>query len=354
MSGEPTPDAPQPVDTPAPEPAPQPISEAAPEPTTPEGRRAIMAKVFDSREAQNGRGPRGPDGKFTGKAAPDGAPATPIPDQAQTKVPSPAAPVTEAPQSWSAEAKALWGSLSPDAQKYIAQREGDAHKTLTSQGERLKGYDNLNRVLGPKAEALTRGYGSVDKGLETILSLAERAWSDWPSFVAEQTRLRNITPEQLFAAFGQQPAHDPNTAALNSRIQQLEQRLAQQDAAQNTASQSEAFRAINDFKSKPEYKHFDRLAQDMGRLMQLDPSLDLPAAYDRAAWANPETRALMSVAQAEADKAKAEAEAAKRAADAKRASVVNIRTGAPAQGAAPTRTMRQSLEAGYDRVNAAS
>jgi hypothetical protein len=62
----------------------------------------------------------------------------------------------------------------------------------------------------------------------------------------------------------------------------------------------------------------------MGSLMQADPELNLPAAYEQASWAHPETKPLKLAEQRQNEEAKRQAEAKERTEKAQRAKRANL------------------------------
>ena len=110
----------------------------------------------------------------------------------------------------------------------------------------------------------------------------------------------------------QQPAQDP-------RVDQL---LLQQSLAQ-----------IEAFRANAAHPHFEAVREQMGRLIEADPSLTLEKAYDRAIWLDQKIRT--ALIQEETKKA-TEAAAKKAAAEAakKRAASVSLRDSPSSNGSA--------------------
>ena len=351
MSGEPTTEAPLDAPTPVEAPGssdPTPVTTDAPRPSVAES----LAATYDRIQEREGNAPgqRGPDGKFQPRA-PAAATGTPNPDQPATQGNEPLPAAIEAPQSWSAEMKAQFAALPPDAQKYVAQRESEAHAKISEQGSKLKSFDNLAQVIEPNRAELMAAYGSVEKGVNDLLTLRSLAVSNPHSFIVQFARGAGIDIGQLAqqAAQGQfqpRPA-DPHIAALHNEVAALKGTLT-------TQALGEAEKLVEAFKAKPENKHYAAVESRIAELINAGAARDLPTAYKMAVRENDQLLEQEFAERAAAAKAKADTEAKRLADEARKANVVNIRTpGARATGT-PTGTIRDSLTRAYDRVNGAA
>lgn len=315
-----------------------------------------------------GAQPRDPAGRFANKDA--AAPAsTGKADQPATGATEPqaagAAPAAiEAPQSWSAEAKAYWASLSPDAQKYIAQREGDVHKQITSQGERLKAYETLEPVIAPRRAALAATYGNEAAALQQLFAISDFASSDPHGFVQWYAGQRGIDLRTLIQSHQQpqqQQPMDPQLAAALQRQNELEQRVAAREQAEYAREASTVQAEVDAFsKDKP---YFDEVRPIMAQIIANGLVNTMDEAYDRAIWALPNIRERMLADKATADraaaekadaeaKAKADAEAKERARAAARAGRVNVSSKGAGASPSPPKDIRRLMEETYDALNA--
>ena len=340
-----------------------PDTDAVPPESFDERMSAGMAEIFDKieqRESEADAAPadaeraRAADGKFQStkdRAAPAAAAPSKITDQAQPAAPGTAPPSTDAPHSWSAEARALWGALPPDAQRYIAQREGDAHKQITQTGERLKGYEAFEQALAPYRAQLVSTWGSEARGVEALLNIAAAANADWPAFVREQSRLRGFDLSQLIPAAQYQPA-DPQTAALTSEVSNLKRALSDIVNAQTAAQEQAIADEIAAF-TTPDHPHFDACKPLMASLIRSGAAKGLADAYEQAVYANPATRASVLAEQEARRKADAEQEAKKLAAEAARHRAINVTAKGRGASPAPKRSWDETMGEAYDRVSAA-
>ena len=237
-----------------------------------------------------------------------------------------AQPVIDAPQSWSAEAKDEWASLTPKAQEYVAKREAEAHRQISQQGEIVSAFEPVIRELQqtayanqPPAEMLTtlvRAQTRLDANpAEGIKWIAE-------SYGVDLSQLAGVPAEagdgldDLF--------HDPRVDTLknelaeikqhNQALQQQQQEYWQQQRQQAYEHKASEVQTAIEQAGKT-HEHFealrDQIALEIKGLQVINPELGpkemLDKAYERAFALSPDVQQ-KARASAEA-KAKKEAEA---------------------------------------------
>lgn len=330
-----------------------PTTEAV-EPTIRDTMEQIAAKHFPAREIGTGR--FAAQTTDEAEVAPtEAAPAVtettdqPEPPQAETVPP---APSIEPPAAWSADAKAKWAALPPDVQQYIAQREGEAHKAITQAGERLKGFEGLDAVLGPRRDAMRATWGDEATGLRQLFQLSDFATRDPTGFVQWFAQQNRVDLTRLTDAPADAAQADPHVAALRQELAAVKSSVSQQHLAQ-MENDIRAFAEAKGPDGNPLRPHFDAVRTEMGRLMQAGIATSLEDAYTRAIRINDAVWAKVQADEATARGKAAEAEEAKRreaqaraAAEAKKAAAVNVKAVGAVSGS-PTRpaTMRESMEA---------
>lgn len=304
---------------------------------------------------------RGDDGKFetrfpdTADAAPaDGAPATKTPDQPEAQAVETASPSIDPPASWSADVKAKWAALPPDVQTYIAQREGEAHKAITTAGERAKAYEALEAVIGPRRAALAAGYGNEAAALNELFGLSDFATQDPAGFVRWFAQQRGVDLSQIVGQPAAQPspAADPSVAAIQQRLDGLTNHIVTQQERQ-LLSEIDRFASAKGDDGQPLRPHFADVRADMGKLISAGLATTLDDAYAKAVrandavWSKVQAEQAATQTKAAAEKAEREkAERAKAAASAKRAASVNVRTTGSVSGSpAGAQSMRATMEA---------
>lgn len=326
-----------------------PVSEA-PETTPLDTMSEIAAKYYPARDGS---------GRFAAReepaadAAPDeAAPAatetTDQPEQPAAET-APPAPSIEPPAAWSADAKAKWAAVPPDVQQIIAAREAEAHKAITQTGERLKGYEALEQVIGPRRDALRASWGNEGAAIQQLFQLSDFATRDPSGFVHWFAQQNNVDLSRLTSATAAAPA-DPQVAALRHELSTVRSTIEQQQAAQMESSIT-AFATAKDGAGNPLRPHFEAVRADMGKLMQAGIATTLEDAYARAIRINEAVWSQVQADEAAARAKAAQAEETKRreaqakaAAEAKRAASVNVRavgavSGSPVTPATPRETM---------------
>ena len=351
MSGELTPDAPQPgADTPAP-------ADPAPVESTPERSVAeSLAATFDAIQKREGD-TRGPNGQFQPREAPvAAAPGTESTDQPATQGDEPAKPAIEAPQSWSAEMKAAFPTLPPDVRDFIAKRESEAHAKISDQGNKLAAYDGLSRVLEPERNELLAAYGSEAKAVHDLLTLRKHALANPGQFIIQFARGAGVDLSQL----PQLAASQPQAAPVDPRIAALSQQVESLTSIHRTQVHETAAQQVNAFKADPKNKHYATVESRIAELINTgaagsgSPAEVLAKAYKMAVRENDQLLELEYADRAAQAKAKADAEAKRLATAARSANVVNIRTPGGRGGPQAPSSIRESLEKAYDKANGAA
>lgn len=349
------PQAPAPVtpvaETPAAATNAAPAAPAAPtpepaKPDTPEARDAALtadlAAVWDK---QTTGAERGADGRFVSKSGEpkDGKPVEPnSADQPQAATPEPAkTPAITAPLSWSADAKAYWEKLPPEAQTYIAQREGEAHKQITSQGERLKTYEPIDGVLSHYKDDFSRRGVQPAQAVSLLLEAQRQLDANPLNGLVQigltygidlRPLLNGVPPQQL-------PQADPRVQALEQTVSQLKQHLSTREQQESEQVVSIAQAQVTEFsKDKP---YFEEARPLMAAMLSNGQATTLDDAYDMAIHANKSIRERILADQRKTEEAKRTEEAKARAEEARKSGKVNVKSGT----ATPTpKTIDETIE----------
>lgn len=327
------------VSSPAPSPTPEP---AAVEPAAAPAESEVnvdddLSKVWSKHHPE-----RDATGKFASREAKVEGEATPAPEgtaEAEVKPVEAPAPVTaiEPPRSWTAEQKAIWSKIPPEAQPLIAQRETELHEVKTATGRLAAEYKPIRDAFGQHADYLTQIGAQPAQWLNSALQISRALDSGNAAGVIKHLA------DQYGVDLGE--IYDPLAPPPNQEILELKRELAalkgyQQTEQQTRAADQEAAQVsefqkfVNEFKAKyPDASEIeDDIAAEIQTVRLTEPNLDhaatLEKAYERAAWANPAMRAKRVNAEL-AGKLKAQEEAriaaAKEAATkAKAAASVNV------------------------------
>lgn len=257
------------------------------------------------------------------------------------------APVIEpkrAPSSWKKDAAAEFDKLPPHVQDEVLRRETDFHKGI----EGFKQHADLGRTI----ERTLQPY------MQTIQQLGVTPDVAIGSLLKADAGLRHGTPEQkamhlanLAQTYGidigqvaQVPQKDPYTFQLEQRLAQIQQQQEQFQQSQQEQQREALNSELQAFAATAE--HFEAVKEDMAALLQAGRATDLKDAYDKAVYANPQTRqALLEQQRSEALR-QAQTQALNARA---KAAAVSVKGSSPASGsgAAPT-NLRAALESAWN------
>lgn len=314
----------------------------------PQDLRSVLESAIDQQEAPaavaEDKPARARDeiGRFTAtelaQQAADKEAAKPI---EQTNVEQ---PVKKAPSSWKKEAAAEFDKLPPHVQDEVLRRETDFHRGI----EGFKSHADLGRTI----ERTLQPY------MQTIQQLGVTPDVAISSLLKADAGLRYGTPEQkaahlagLAQTYGidigqvaQVPQKDPYTFQLEQRLAQLQQQQEQFQQSQQEQQREALNSELQAFAATAE--HFEAVKEDMAALLQAGRATDLKDAYDKAVYANPQTRQALLEQQRQEALKQAQTQALNARA---KAAAVSVRGSSPASGsgAAPT-NLRAALEAAFN------
>ena len=291
------------------------------------------------------------------------------------------------PHAWAAEYKGSFNQIPQKLQSYIAQRETESQRKITTLAQEAKGYapvkaafDEFRQWVAPGKEA------EVTRNLLAAQALIDQNPIQGMKMLAETY---GLTKEQLAQAFqitgqAQQPAStgdadlddlfkDPRLdkqvmpvlqqmQSANQRLQAEIAELKSQAMRRESMEGSQRLRSVEstiaEFSAGKE--DWSSVAEDVVKEVQFlraqkpDATTKelLEEAYDRARWANPEIRQRILMDQRKAEEAAKAKEAARLAAEAKRASTMNVRSGASSSTATfdGRWDSNEKLSAMFDRI----
>lgn len=363
------------VADPPPEPA-----KAAPAPTMEDTIRAkfreLSKPIPDASETPPEGQIRGSDGRFIedpakkakpaiGKAADGVQPAAPAVAKAveSVKPARGAADTTKAPTSWRGGAATKFATADPELQAEVHKREADFHQGLQEQKPfadlgrsfhaEFQPYEALIRASGHTPQSLTRAWMNTEYQLKSATPEGKAAlFVKYAKDYGIDMAMIQEAATKVAAGQAVEPVVDPRFAALEKTLQQVTTHI---ESSKTEAAQRE-FKVIESetqaFGQKPENKHFQAVRLDMAALMESGRAESLQDAYDKAVWANPETRKLMLAEQQVAESAKA----AEKAALARKAAVTNVATRGTPPAARPATqgggTMEDTIRANLRAIQA--
>lgn len=309
----------------APDPSPVAESPSAPsapsasEPAAPEKPAAEPSIDDDLRQTyRRMEAGRDESGRFVPK---DGAPA-----KVEVASPEPVvvAPAVPPPNSWKAEARAEWDKLPPTVQEYVNQRETEAHKHISRQGEALAAYEPLGQAIGKHAHYIEQLGADPVEMIDRMFATSHRLDTNPVETIKELAQMYGVDLGQLAPdPFAEAPSRE--VSQLQAQVNQMRQHLAAQESQRQQYEQqsyqqtyqSNAALVEQFIADKPDIDTLgtdllDRIKTLRAQHPQADPKQLLADAYDSAVWSNPQTRATR-IEQQVAEKEKARIEAAKAA-----------------------------------------
>lgn len=251
------------------------------------------------------------------------------------------APAVEPPRAWSAEQKALWAKIPPEAQPIIAARENELHEIKTAAGRLTAEYKPIRDTIGQHADYFGQIGKQPAQWLNDALHVSRMLdTGQAPQVIKQLADQYGVDLGQLYDPL----APPPNQELVELRREIASLKAARQNETQTAAASKEAAaveqfqRVVDEFKTKhPDASEIeDEIAAEITAIRAIEPNLDhaalLAKAYERAAWANPKTRdARIKAELASTLKAQEEARvsaAKEAAARAKAAASVNV-SGSP-------------------------
>jgi hypothetical protein len=375
-------------------------SETAAEPVQ-SGKPEAATDTPEKPETPSGERPRGPDGKFLPKDAeqpeeteeePSETETEPEEGEADLEAPAITEPKVDVPAHWSQADKDLVAKLPAEHRQAVVDRykaiEAGFTPKLMRAAELEKQFGAAEEVFKPYAEVLrqrnqtasdvVKAWASVERGFQEGLQDAQmgRPNDKGATLVARMIQQYRVDPVAV-ATILQGQVWQTNEAAappapaipqeLLQKINSLEEWKTNTERATQTERLSTAERQIGTFAQEKDaagnlaHPYFSELEQDMMALARLDQAqgktIDLADLYDRAAYANRETRAKLLAASEAQAKQKAAADRKAKAAQAQRAS--SSVTGSPGSGQSPNdirgraKSLREELEANTAEYDAA-
>jgi len=292
--------------------------------------------------------PRDESGKFTKGSVQNAAPKEPVQasqnavgeveQQAETNAIQ--RDINRPPSTWKPLVRQEWDKLTPSVRAEIHRREADFQNGQAQLLPDARLGSEMRKVTEPYRMVIESNYGSPEKAMSAFLQTATALQMGSP-----QQKLQTLIG--LSQQFGidlsplsqqgqpqqQQPQQstDPRVDQLLAQMRQQEQQRQQQEL-QQLSGVADSWMAEKDASGNPLRPYIGDVVNEMTLLIpqikQANPHFShaqiLEQAYDRAVWANPDTRAALQGQQQSELQAKQLAESQNRVASAKRAASVNV------------------------------
>jgi post-segregation antitoxin (ccd killing protein) len=233
-------------------------------------------------------------------------------------------PVTarSAPKAWAADKHEVYSKLPPEAQDYIDQREKQMMDGLSQYRENNDFGKQMRDAVAPYQDLIQEAGVDAPRAVQALLNAHKLLTRSTPD--QKHTYFLQLARDYGIDVSGQAPAAiDPAVKELRDRLDRTEQALNQRQTAELEERRAKTMAEVNEFAADKAHAYFEDVADDMITLLKT--GLDLPAAYEKAVWANPITRQKeIERINAEADSARTK-KAQEEAAAAKAATATNIR-----------------------------
>lgn len=246
------------------------------------------------------------------------------------------------PSNWPQQEQVFFRSLPPQLQHAYMDRARAMVADYTNKTQQLaqvrRHYQEVDQVIAPRIKSWQLSGMSTGQALTQLLALSDLASEKPVEFIKYFSQVRGIDLNSLVgqpqgAAPDGQGYVDPQVAALQRELAKVQSTVSQTVAqqrqreeaarrAQVEAQHRNAEAVINQYASqvdqngKPVYPYFNQLEGMIATLIQSGQARSIPAAYQIAVWAHPQTRPKM-LARSKAEenaKARRQAEKARKAA----------------------------------------
>ena len=282
--------------------------------------------------SQDGRA-RNADGTFAAAPAPDAV------------APVASAPVA-APQGIDPQ---VFQSLPAETQAYLARTMED----VNTRQQRFQQLEQVEQLIAPRRQAWAMNGMTEASALNQLLALSDFAGRDPAGFVKYIAQNNGVDLEEL--VLGQEPV-DPQYAALQQQVAELQQQRQWEAQQQAQSAHNETVQRVVEFASEKGQNgqllrpYFDELGSEVlpfiSAVKAQSPNMPhnqvLQEAYERACWGTPAVRTKMqAAANAAADAGRLRQDVDK--VDRARAASVSVKSGVPSTAPAPPNDANRSL-----------
>lgn len=287
------------------------------------------------------------------------APAEKPPVEAKVEKPAPApGPVREPPKTFRPEAQEAFKKADPIIQDEILKREADIFKGIEGYKQNASIGKSVLDVMKPYLPALEKAGINPIHQISGLMNAHYTLSTGTPE--QKQNMFKQIAQEYGVyvspTASGAVDTYvDPQVADLQKQVAELNSKLIHREIRETDSIRTTLQNEIDTFAADPAHIYFDEVANDIAQLLKAGAPT-LKDAYERAVWANPQTRAKEQARlQAETDQAR-QADAKKKAEDARKAAGANVkskaRTGSATAAGARLSSMDDVLAEGLAEIKA--
>jgi hypothetical protein len=220
--------------------------------------------------------------------------------------------IERAPQAWKPEAREFWNQIPEAARREILRTEQSIQQTLRETAEDRRFASAIKETIRPFEYLIKAENGNPIQAIDNLMSTAARLRTgnvnDVAGLVTEIVnqfgigRFGNQFISSLDAALvGKAPQQqvDPYVAQMEQRVRQMEQTFQKQQYQQTQQVEMGAQNEVTNFMQNAEFGNDlrEEMADQIELAAQRGQALSLQDAYDRACWANPEIRNVLTQRQ---------------------------------------------------------
>ncbi len=281
----------------------------------------------------------------------------------------PSAAELSAPQHWSEPDRTMFSSLNDEAKGFLLRRHRDMEADYTRKTQENAAAVRIGQVVASELDPAVRNQLTInniseDKFIKNLISFHRFSMADPVGFIKTAMTNLKLDPAQVFGTTSSDPAAKPvPDDPLNQRLAAIETHLTrdvqarQQAAVDNAKNELQRFAEEKDATGNPLRPHLQTVRTVMGRLMSVDPDLDLQQAYEVAVFRDPELRKTLSLSvppTAGTPTVPVDMDKIKRGEEAARAAKSNRRGSGNGASTAPTvkpnMTLQEAMNAAADEV----
>jgi len=278
-------------------------------------------------------------------------------------------PIAKAPQAWKPEAREHWDAIPEQARREIVRHEQQVKEAIRDTVQARQFAQAVQQTLQPYQHFIKAENSNPIQAIDNLMGTAAALRTGNAEQVADL--VTQITTQFGTGRFGKEfiqkldeklsgKAPKPENPEITALKQQYEQELAplkqmqQQMQQQQTYYQQQEQQAtqaeLQQFASQAEF--LDDVRMDMADLMDMAANkgkeISFQEAYDRACWANPEIRSVLTKRQQseQAQQVNQQAQKAKRAA-------VSVSGSAPLPGtqSSNAQSLRDDIEFAFGNLS---
>jgi hypothetical protein len=256
--------------------------------------------------------------------------------------------VTKAPPaSWAKDKHEAWSKVPDDAKEYIELREKQMLDGLEQYKQGNQYASEIQKTLEPYRGMMQQFGVNEHQAIQNLFGWNQQLTSG--SIEERQQAFIRLGNDLGLIPREGQPQIDPRTQELQQRLDRIERQEQQRQQQIYQQNLSKVTQEVEAFASDPAHEYFEEVAEDV--LMLLKSGLDLQAAYEKAVWANPVTRAkeqsklLEAESKKLAEKKTAEAKAAMKAKSGNIKAANSTRTADSGPAGSWEETMQETLRA---------